>query len=390
MKTKLFVAIGMMIATLALGIVCQAESGLDLPSYPGAKLLSEINIPPGKLLDALTVQFGPWLGLSDMKELNVVSYAIDSDPDAQQVFKFYEKAIADQQWKTLVKSLDRDNSTAILFNEKKGLLIVNIDPVGRMNRQLTFLQISGNLDPSKLMESGRKLPDLLEKMVSSAAPKGGANNLQSASRIPTNQPISIPPSSSLRIKSTRSDIKARMADGNTAEVQTSARTDDPGELLRSDGTLVLSLSPKLDVNELAIPSAVPVEVELTDGSLTLSGSSDEQLDINATGATVTLESFALVSGAHTVTSVGGDVKVEFSAVRGGSLNISSTGGNVTLILPKDASAKVDAFAPSGRIDDQSGFSADKSSGDRLGFQLGSGKARLNVKAVNGTITLRSN
>ena len=401
MKTKLCVAIATLTALTLIAGACPGADPpkkglleeLALPMIPGTKLLTEINLPTGKLLDSIVEEFGPWLGLSEVTRLRGVNYAIHSAMESEQVFKVYEPPLAEQQWKTIIHAVLRDSVMAVLFNEKRGMLIIGVAAPGEKDRELFVMQIFGKVDPAKFADPERKLPALLRKIAQSGALEETPGDVRTAARIPIGQPISVPPSEKLHIKATRSDIKARVLDQNTAEIRLASRSDDPGELVRIDERLVLALTPKVAVDEVILPGTFPLLLELTEGSLALacgSGPNDRpvRLSVVSTGAPVALESFPLVSGTHTVKVLGGDVRIALSAVSGGALEVEVTGDDVILALPRDASATVTAAASTGSIENLTGLAPLEAAQDRMVLQFGAGKAAISVRAINGRVSIR--
>lgn len=203
----------------------------------------------------------------------------------------------------------------------------------------------------------------------------------------------MPPSEKLYLRATGSMIKARILDQNTAEIRLASPLDDAGKLVRAGELLSLELTPRVIVDEIILPGAVPIVIEITDGSLALKGGSGPQdkvarLSVIATSAPTTLESFPLVSGAHSVKVVGDKVSVALSQVQGGSFEAEVTGGDLALLLPKDASAKLDVSAPSGKIENLTGIAPQESAADHLKLQVGGGKATITLKAINGTVCIK--
>lgn len=358
---------------------------LGLPEFPGSKLLTEVNLPKGKLLDSLEKQFGPYFGLTEMKEVNLLIYGIARQPEAEEVFKFYEPFVGKQEWSVLVRSLNQGKGLAVLFNEGLGMFMMIVDSPDAKDRQLAMLRISGKIDPSKMADPERKLPDFIREMVGEAGDPGG-----SVSRIPIGQPISVPPSEKLHLKATRSAMVAEFVSGNTAEIRVPGRADEPGELTRAGDLLVLSLAPGLSIGDVSLPGDVPVIVELTDGSLTLSSNPAvriSRLSVVATSAPVTLDGLPLVSGTHSLKVVGDKVSASFFPVKGGAFDMDVTGGDVAIALPKDASATLEISAPSASIDNRTGIEPARSSANGMTLKFGDGKAAISVKAVGGTVRI---
>ncbi|MHB1001822.1 MAG: DUF4097 family beta strand repeat-containing protein [Armatimonadota bacterium] len=400
MKAKLHVVFTLIITILLVSGVFSAPrktlmDELGLPALPGSRITTEANLPPGKMIDSIAREYGPWLGLSELKQVGIITFAIDPGMPTQQVMKFYEPAMSDLDWKTITKSVYRDSAIAILYSEKKGMLIMNIDPPGKKSRQMTLVRVLGKLDPDKLADPNRAIPDRVRQWIDGPfGPEGEIGLPETVARIPAGQPISIPPSKWLQIKSLRSNIKAYAANQNTVTIRLAARADDTGELVRTNTGLVLSLSPRLPVDEVSVPNSVPVILQVTEGALTFSGGLNaaerpSKLNIVATSAPVDLESFPLISGTHTIRSVGGKVQIELSQVQAGNLEVEVTGNDLTITLPKDASARIEAAATSGKVLNQTGIDPQKSGSDYVSLQMGAGKAMISLQAVNGNVCIKT-
>ena len=99
------------------------------------------------------------LGLSDLKQVGIITLSLDPNAPVKQILRFYEPYIAEPTWNTIAKSLDNNSAMAIVYNEKRGMLVINIDPPGKNDRQLTIVRVLGILDPAKIARSERSLPD---------------------------------------------------------------------------------------------------------------------------------------------------------------------------------------------------------------------------------------
>jgi hypothetical protein len=375
--------------------VCGAAQLLqmDIPRLPDSKLVTEINLPEGAILDSLAREYGQWLGMSDLKQISATMYSIAPKTNSADVLGFYDTFIAAQNWKTVVRSLENKSGAAILYNEKNGMLIIQVDPPGKADRQATVVRIFGVMDPSKMSNPEVRLPGLFQRVVEGSKPDASAPVQPGSMRIPADQPIAIPPSGRLDVKSTRSDINARLVGRNTAKLSVADGMNDTGELTRVDDRLVLTLSPKLPVAELSLPCAVPVLLEPTEGSLLVTFSSNPdslpaRLSVVSTGAPVTIDGLPLISGTHSVKSLGGEVNVRLSAAQGGVLNVETTGKNLTINLPRNSSAVVEASVTAGHIENQTGVQPDHPSADRIGLKFGAGNAKVTLKAVSGDLKIR--
>lgn len=353
---------------------------LGFSVYPGAKLTTAIGLPAGPILDGLEKELGEALPISNLKEVSISTYSIDSSSDSAEILKYYEPIFSSKGWKTLVSTVDRQgDATVILTNEKSGMLIVDIDPLMDEDRELSFVLAAGTVDTSKI---DRKFAEKAGALVSGKLKPG----------IPIGRPISVPPSDKLNIQSLKSSIVARFSGQNTVQLNLSSKSGSAGDMSRTpDGRLLLAVAPKLDVDEIVLPGNVPVLIESTDGSLTVSGGSGSnerpsRLNIVSTGAQVKLESMPLVSGTHSIKVVGKSVEAELSQVQSGVLEIEVQSGNITISLPANASASLDISVVSGKIVNQ--ITPDQPKGDSLKFKIGEGKAQITLKVTNGSVTIK--
>lgn len=350
-------------------------SGLGFPEPPDAKLLTEINLPRSRVAD-LESQYAPQLGLRSMKQVMMVEYNISSFSDAQTILGSYDPYIKKQGWNTVTSVVKQGVGIAILSNDKLGVLIILVDPPTERDRSLSFLRIVGEMDPMKKVDPGK-----LASFIPEVSKQSG---------IPANSQLSVPPSTKLDLKVTKSAIKARLLPQNTVQINMMSR-DNAGSMSRADDVLVLELAPRLPIDGIDLPANVALLVELIEGSLSLTGSpgaAPSRLNVVATGAPVELDQVPLVSGTHSIKSVNGEVKVSLSPVEGGTFGVDVTGADVTILVPKNASATVKASTTSGKIQNMTGVKPDASTDSSMTLKLGAGKANIALKAVNGIVYIK--
>ncbi|MHB1455694.1 MAG: DUF4097 family beta strand repeat-containing protein [Armatimonadota bacterium] len=399
MKFRITVALSAIFALWMLsGVVCAPQRTLldeiGLPLLPGSKIIMEANIPPGKLMDSIAREYGSWLGLSELKQVGIITLSLDQNIPVQQVLRFYEPSIAEPTWKTIAKSLDNGSAMAIVYNDKRGMLVINIDPVGKNDRQLTIVRVLGKLDPSKIARSERSLPDRIRQWISGPFGPAGESGLpETVARIPGGKPISIPPAKWLQIKTLRSNIKVNAKSQNTVTIFVKDKDNDYGELVRTNTGLVIATSPQLLVDSIQLPSSIPIILQITEGSLVYGGGFNPNdrpanLDIIATSAPVIIDGFPLISGIHTIKSVGGDVEISLSQVTAGKMEVEVTGNDIILTLPADTSAQIEAAVTSGKVQNLTGVKPIKSGSDFVNLKMGDGKAAISIQAVNGTISIK--
>jgi hypothetical protein len=355
---------------------------LSFPIYPGARLVSSIGLPSGPILNQLEKELKGTLPISNLKEVSVAAFSLKSSPDSAEVVKFYEPVFAAKGWSILVSAINRSgDATVILAKRQTGLLIVDVDPPTDEDRELTFVSVTGTIDTSKI-----------DKRVVFRVGEILSDTLKPDTSIPVGEPISVPPSDKLNVQFVKSNVFARFGGQNTVRLNLLSKLASAGELTRTpDGRLLLSISPKLDVNEMILPKNVPVLLEPTDGSLTVSFGNTQyerpsRLSIISTSAPVKLDSFPLVSGRHSVKIVGASIETNLSQVQDGVLEIEVDSGNITLEIPVSSSVTISASVVSGKI--MNNMTVDQPKGENLKLKLGAGKAQITLRAVNGNISIR--
>ena len=141
---------------------------------------------------------------------------------------------------------------------------------------------------------------------------------------------------------------------------------------------------------LSVPADVDLDViETVNGDVEISG-----IDGNVKASTVngSLE----VSGVRAdvrLETVNGSVKAGFDELGGDQrVDAEAVNGRITLMLPGDASARIEADTVNGSIDaDDFGLEVEKGFvGRELSGKIGSGDARVTLDTVNGSIRINQN
>jgi hypothetical protein len=351
---------------------------LKVPAYPGAKLDSEIDLPQGPVLDKIKQEFDPMLAMTTLKQVSVATFSIDSSAQATDVIKFYEPKLKDLRWTPSVRRVERSGSAVwTLTNEKIGMLIFTVDNSDATDRNLTVIRITGTLDERKLTKEVAGPPQI--------------ESFRLDPGIPTSQPIAIAPSTKLEIQSVGSAISAHAGSPDSVQLTRSSDNARVGEMSRTgDGRLLITLAPRLQLDEIILPSTVPVIFELNGGSLSLTGTNlnSNALGIVAENASVTLQNLALVSGKHSVKVTDQSASVSLSEVTGGIFAIDVQGGDVTLTMPKNASALLDISAAAEKTKNETGVNALSSTNSSMRLKLGDGGAAISVKST-GTVTIKT-
>ncbi len=128
--------------------------------------------------------------------------------------------------------------------------------------------------------------------------------------------------------------------------------------------------------------------ESVSGSIRLDGVSD-RVEASTVSGTVEVEAGKIERG--DLESVSGTVSLECSLARGARLDLSIHSGNVTLTLPADVSASFEAETFSGRIDNDFGPQAERTSkwvpSKSLEFTTGDGDAEVMLETFSGNLRI---
>ncbi|HEX6738933.1 MAG TPA: DUF4097 family beta strand repeat-containing protein [Vicinamibacteria bacterium] len=136
---------------------------------------------------------------------------------------------------------------------------------------------------------------------------------------------------------------------------------------------------------VTVPEGVRLEIETTNGRVRIEGASGLVRAATTNGGVEVQDAAGVVEASTT----NGGVQVAFrSSPTGGSSRISTTNGSVTLELPADASGAFEASTVNGGI--RTDFPLEISGGfggRRLQGRLGEGKARFELRTVNGGVRI---
>ena len=139
-----------------------------------------------------------------------------------------------------------------------------------------------------------------------------------------------------------------------------------------------------------VPKSVDLaEVDLTNGSLTITGVAGE---VNASLMNGKLVATELASSTY-VESHNGSVKLSYShdLVDLKNIEVDSNNGSITVYLPADIDAKMEAESNNGSIKNDFGLQVrkDRSHSKSLSGEVGSGKTHVNLESNNGSIRIKS-
>jgi Putative adhesin len=136
---------------------------------------------------------------------------------------------------------------------------------------------------------------------------------------------------------------------------------------------------------IKVPEKARVEVETTNGSVRVVGTSGD-LRASTTNGAVEL---ADLSGNLEASTTNGSIKASFrKAPEGGWQRLRTTNGSVTLTLPAGATGDFEASTVNGSISTDFPLQVDGRIGRRrLRGRLGEGLARFDMKTVNGRVRI---
>ncbi len=137
---------------------------------------------------------------------------------------------------------------------------------------------------------------------------------------------------------------------------------------------------------ISVPRSARLDsIKLVNGSLKIDGVSG---DVRASSVNGNVSASGL-SGRVDVSSVNGAADATMLSLAN-DLNVHSVNGRVTVTIPSDAKADVHASTVNGHIGNDFGLNVDRGRyvGSSMNGRLGSGGPHIDLKTVNGSITLR--
>lgn len=136
-------------------------------------------------------------------------------------------------------------------------------------------------------------------------------------------------------------------------------------------------------------SSSEVEAETVNGHITIRGGRGD-LSASTVNGTIDVEGEGFESAEFS--SVSGDVRFRGDVSRRGSLSIESHSGSVTLYLPSKVSAEFDVSTFSGKIVNELGPEARRTSkyspGYELEFSTGDGDAEIEISSFSGRVEIK--
>jgi putative adhesin len=137
---------------------------------------------------------------------------------------------------------------------------------------------------------------------------------------------------------------------------------------------------------VTVPERARLDVKTANGRVRIEGATGT-VRASTTNGSVEVEDAA---GAVEASTANGSVRAAFHAAPAeGTIRLSTTNGTVTLLLPPDATGEFEASTVNGDI--HSDFPLDVRggiSGHRLSGRLGEGRARFEMRTVNGGVGIR--
>jgi DUF4097 and DUF4098 domain-containing protein YvlB len=135
---------------------------------------------------------------------------------------------------------------------------------------------------------------------------------------------------------------------------------------------------------LTVPRAARLdEIKLINGELDITGTSGE---VRASCINGKLEAENL-SGRAELSTINGHLEAHFDKLEGPAIELKSVNGSVSLTIPSDSKAEIEARTVSGSINNDFGLHVNNHHfvGHDLRGELGSGGPRIRLENVNGRI-----
>jgi len=141
--------------------------------------------------------------------------------------------------------------------------------------------------------------------------------------------------------------------------------------------------------QIMVPAHIDLDdIDLTNGSLTIQGVTGE---LNASLVNGSITSDGMASDTK-VDTVNGSIQLTFSPNLDdvNSIEVNSVNGSLTLHLPEDLNASIEAETSNGSIRNDYGLHVVKRRimGQTLDGEVGNGKTQIDLDSVNGSIRLK--
>lgn len=128
--------------------------------------------------------------------------------------------------------------------------------------------------------------------------------------------------------------------------------------------------------------------DTTNGNVKMTQVKSVRLDAESTNGNITLEQVS--AGSVSVETTNGSIHAAIASAENTPLNarMETTNGSITLVLPAEVSAKVEASTVNGKIDSGLNFASAERNKDSLRGTLGAGEGTIELETTNGSIHIR--
>jgi hypothetical protein len=405
---------------LALTALASAPAfSLDLPTFPGAKLSSQISLSDPESIASSAIG----RAIRGAEELRLLTYKTPSGLSPEAVLQFYEKSLQEsgvvaKDAKAIVRWVQGQELGVMAYPTKspEGVFLLTFDSRSEESTrsgEIVVVLVTGKIDLGDLL-ANLNLGSQTERMPSIKTKSVQADGVQK-----------------VRLETPRGPVWIRSVEGMPIRVRilgTSAgRADEYGidSVIRGGEAILVAKIPAQTPAtpvELVAPPNLDVEVSAKEGAVLVQGpfktaavrtgdgivvvrnvdrgasivtgnglvevrDVSGALKIETGSGTIRGSGLTADSVQSTVKTGQGNLSLEFTRIQGGTLDASTSNGNILIQLPRNASVVLRASAVNGRISLSNPFRITNQTNGEVEAVMGDGQAQMRLHTSNGNITV---
>jgi len=396
---------------LALTVAASTPAfSLDLPTFPGAKLSSQISLSDPESIASSAIG----RAIRGAEELKLLTYKTPSGLSPEAVLQFYEKSLQEsgvvaKDAKAIVRWVQGQELGVMAYPTKspEGVFLLTFDSRSEESTrsgEIVIVLVTGRIDLGSQTE---RMPSIKTKSVQ-------ADGVQK-----------------VRLETPRGPVWIRSVEGMPIRVRilgTSAgRADEysiDSVIRGGEAVLVAKIPAQTPATpvELVAPPNLDVEVSAKEGAVLVQGpfktaavrtgdgivvvrnvdrgasivtgnglvevrDVSGALKIETGSGTIRGSGLTADSVQSTVKTGQGNLSLEFTRIQGGTLDASTSNGNILIQLPRNASVVLKASAVNGRINLSNPFRITSQTNGEVEAVMGDGQAQMRLHTSNGNITV---
>ncbi|MGC8832526.1 MAG: DUF4097 family beta strand repeat-containing protein [Armatimonadota bacterium] len=418
LQTRSLLLLGILAFAFATAASAPAFS-LDLPTFPGARLSSQISLSDPESIASSAIG----RAIRGAEELRLLTYKTPSGLSPEAVLQFYEKSLQEsgivtKDAKAIVRWVQGQELGVMAYPTKspEGVFLLTFDSrseEGTRSGEIVVVLVTGKVDLGSLL-ANLNLGSQTERMPSIKTKSVQADGVQK-----------------VRLETPRGPVWIRSVEGMPIRVRilgTSAgRAEEYGiDSVTRGGEVVLTakIPPQTQATpvELVAPPNLDVEISAKEGAVLVQGPFKTAVDRTGDGIVIVrnvdrdasivtgngLVEVRDVSGAlkietgsgairgsgltadsvqSTVKTGQGNLSLEYTRFQGGTLDASTSNGNILIQLPRNASVSLKGSAVNGRINLANPFRITSQTNGEVEAIMGDGRAQMRLHTSNGNITV---